>query len=200
MKLYTTAQELIRPTARYLARSLNGASNGGFLMKEVRVGVIKECRPILTNIDGHKGNTKIPMIHRTFNYMIYSGMLEKSGYAIYSKETKELSPTKKAIIEFGKNVRLTQLDLVIPALTIIQQIAEKTGQRKVKTTVLFEALDKMVASAVNEIDLSEGVRKEPRYRQVIRNLISHRVLDKTGIVQYNKETKEVELITSQMAA
>lgn len=200
MKIYTTAKELVKPTVRHIVRQMRGASNGGMELKKARKAVLNECKPIFTIIDGHYGNSKIRMIERTFNNMIYGGALEKSGYAIYSKQSKEICPTEKAIAEFGENVRLTQLDLVIPAITTIQHLVLKNGSNKVKSVELLAELDKLVANTVHPTDLEHNVRKEPRYRQVIRNLVSHRVLDKTGIVKYHSETKEFELIVKPIAA
>lgn len=200
MKIYTTAKELVKPTARYVARKMKGATNGGVALKEVRRAVLKEYQPLMTIIDGHFSRSKTRMIERTFNNMIYGGTLAKSGYAVYEKGTKEVFVTDKALTEFGKKVRLSQLDLVIPAIISLRELAAKSETGRVKSTELLKALNEMVAQDLVGEDMAVNKGNQPKYRQVIRNIVSNRVLDKTGLVKYHAETQEFEFLIAAIAA
>lgn len=200
MKLYTTAKELVKPTARYIARQLSGATNGGVALKNVRKAVLNDYKPLMTVIDGHFGNSKVRMIQRTFNSMIYSGVLLKSGYAVYDKTTKEVYVTEKAVKEFGEKVRLSQLDLIIPALVSLRSLASVSANGRVKSSDLLSALNSMVAGELAAEDMAINKSNQPKYRQVIRNLVSNRALDKTGLVKYHSETKEFEFLIAPIAA
>lgn len=200
MKLYTTAKELVKPTARYVARKLKGATNGGVALKEVRRAVLEEYKPMMTIIDGHFGGGKIRMIERSFNSMIYAGYFSKSGYGVYEKATKEVYITDKAVKEFGVKVRLSQLDLVIPALVSLRELASLSEDGRVKSSDLLKALNEQVAQDLVSEDMAINKGNQPKYRQIIRNLISNRVLDKTGLVKYHADTKEFELMIRPIAA
>ncbi|MDI6977140.1 hypothetical protein [Serratia sp. Se-RSBMAAmG] len=200
MKLYTTAKELVKPTARYVARKLKGATNGGVALKEVRRAVLEEYKPMMTIIDGHHSGGKNRMIDRSFNSMIYAGYLAKSGYGVYDKATKEVYITDKAVKEFGVKVRLSQLDLVIPALVSLRDLAVLSEDGRVKSSDLLKALNEQVAQELVAEDMAINKGNQPKYRQIIRNLISNRVLDKTGLVKYHADTKEFELMILPIAA
>ena len=199
MKIYTTAQELVKPTVRMIVRKLSGAANGGVPVKDLRKSVIAEYQPMMTVIDGHFGKSKIPMIQRTFNYMVYGGVLDKSGLAVYVKDEKSVYATNKGNKMFEQPLRINQDDLVIPAVNILRDLCDKSETGRVKTSDLFKALSAHIQSIANEEDMKFNVRKEPRYLQVIRNLISHRVLDKTGLVKYHSETKELEFLAKAVS-
>lgn len=200
MKLYTTAKELVKPTARFIARKLKGATNGGVALKEVRRAVLEEYKPMMTIIDGHYSGGKNRMIDRSFNNMIYAGYLAKSGYGVYDKTTKEVYITDKAVKEFGLKVRLSQLDLVIPALVSLRKLAVLSEDGRVKSSDLLKALNEQVAQELVAEDMVINKGNQPKYRQIIRNLISNRVLDKTGLVKYHADTKEFELMILPIAA
>lgn len=194
MKMYTTAQELLKPTMRLVIRELNGAYNVGVALKDVRKKVIAEYKPLMTVIDGHFSGGKIPMIQRTFNYMIYSGKLEKSGLGMYDRSSRSIFATAKAVELFEQPLRIIADDLVLPAINILRDLAAQSETGRVKTSVLFKALYEQMSSVANDEDKALNSRNEPRYMQVIRNLISHRKLDKTGLVKYHRETGEIEFI------
>lgn len=200
MKIYTTAKELVKPTARFVARKLQGATNGGVVLKEVRRGVLEAYKPMMTVIDGHFSGGKIRMIERSFNNMIYNQTFAKSGYGIYDKTTKEVYITEKAVKEFGLKVRLSQLDLVIPALISLRELSVVSENGRVKSLDLLKSLNASVAQDLVSEDMIVNKGNQPKYRQIIRNLISNRVLDKTGLVKYHADTQEFELLIAPIAA
>lgn len=199
MKMYTTAKELVKPTMRLIVRMTDSA-NGGMKLKELRQKVLEAYAPMMTVIDGHFSGYKQKMIYRTFNNMIYSKQLEKSGYGIYCKDIKEVQPTAKAMKEFATAIRITQEELILPAIKILREISAESENGRVSTSELFTKLSEFIKSTATEEDLKFNARNEPRYRQVIRNLVSHRALDKTGLVKYHSDTKEFEFIIKKMAA
>jgi len=200
MKIFTTSKELVKPTARYIARKMNGATNGGVALKEVRRNVLEAYKPMMTVIDGHFSGGKIRMIERAFNNMIYGGALLKSGYGVYDKSTKEVYITEKAVKEFGIKVRLSQLDLVIPALIALREPSAVSENGMVKSVDLLKTLNEKVAQNLVSEDLVMSKGGQPKYRQVIRNLVSNRALDKTGLVKYHADTQEFELLIAPIAA
>ena len=197
--MYTTAKELVKPTMRIIVRMTDSA-NGGMKLKELRKKVLSDYAPMMTIIDGHFSGGKQKMIYRTFNSMIYGKLLEKSGYGVYCKEMKEVQATAKAMKEFAPNLRITQDELVVPAIAILREMSMVSENGRVSTALLFAKLSEFIKSTATEEDMQFNVRNEPRYRQVIRNLVSHRVLDKTGLVRYHNETKEFEFLIKEMAA
>lgn len=199
MKMYTTAKELVKPTMRIIVRMTDSA-NGGMKLKELRKKVLEAYAPMMTIIDGHFSGGKQKMIYRTFNNMIYAKHLEKSGYGIYSKDTKEVQATAKAMKEFAPVLRITQDELIIQAIKILREMSMSSDNGRVSTAILFNKLSEFIKSTASEEDMKFNVRNEPRYRQVIRNLVSHRVLDKTGLVRYHNETKEFEFLIKEIAA
>lgn len=199
MKMYTTAKELVKPTMRIIVRMTDSA-NGGMKLKELRKKVLEAYAPMMTIIDGHFSGGKQKMIYRTFNNMIYAKHLEKSGYGIYSKDTKEVQATAKAMKEFAPVLRITQDELILPAIKILREISAESENGRVSTSELFTKLSEFIKSTATAEDLKFNARNEPRYRQVIRNLVSHRALDKTGLVKYHSDTKEFEFIIKKMAA
>lgn len=196
MKIYTTMEDLVKPTIRFVVKELE-KKNGknGVALKLLRKAVLEEYKPLMTLIDHHFCNTKLPMIQRTFNNMIYSKKLEKSGYGVYDQKEKLVMATEKAIKEFTTQNRLKQADLVLPALICLKELAETKKTDRIKTSDLFALMKERISeNLVNEEDLIFNTRKEARYLQVMRNLVSHRVLDRTKLVRYHSETKEFELL------
>src|SRR5436190_13578040 len=75
--------------------------------------------------------------------------------------------------------RITESDLVLPALWIIS----KAEEGEVSTTELQQALRKVMQPRGEDLEILEG-RNDDKFSQKVRNLRAHQTLEKPGYVKY----------------
>lgn len=79
--------------------------------------------------------------------------------------------------------RVRERDLVLPALQIIAVHGNQVSGLTV-TQITQELRRRMILSAEDR-QILEG-RKDDRFSQVVRNLVSHRTLEKLGLAEYKR--------------
>ncbi|WP_136657100.1 hypothetical protein [Nitratireductor sp. XY-223] len=83
------------------------------------------------------------------------------------------------------NQRIRERDLIEPVLRLIVLHGDDEGGLNV--TKLDELLREQLTLSVGDREILTG-RKDDRFSQVVRNLVSHRTLEKRGLAEYR--TKE----------
>jgi hypothetical protein len=81
--------------------------------------------------------------------------------------------------------RIREGDLVSPALRLIAEFGDP--MYGLETSVLAKKLRGVVHASEEDLEILEN-RKDDRLSQVIRNLVSHRTLEKKGLAKYRKGT------------
>ncbi len=82
-------------------------------------------------------------------------------------------------------VRIKERDLIAPALRIIAEFGD--AEFGLESAVLAKKLRESLQPSQDDLEILEG-RKDDRLSQVIRNLVSHRTLEKKGLAKYRKGT------------
>ncbi len=80
--------------------------------------------------------------------------------------------------------RTSERELIIPALKILAKSA--TASRGITTRDMARELRATIEPTVEDLKILKG-RKDDRLSQVIRNLVSHRALEKRGLATYQKD-------------
>ncbi len=81
------------------------------------------------------------------------------------------------------NERTSETDLIDPAIALIAKFGDE--ENGLEITVLAKKLREIVQPTVIDLIPLKG-RKDDRLSQVIRNLVSHRTLEKRGLATYRK--------------
>lgn len=81
------------------------------------------------------------------------------------------------------DVRIREKDLVIPALQLIAEFGDQ--EFGLEISVLVKKLREPLVPSPEDLEILKG-RKDDRLSQVIRNLVSHRTLEKKGLAKYRK--------------
>lgn len=96
--------------------------------------------------------------------------------------------------------RTFESNLITPAVLALATVYSKTGDRNIKSDDFRSTLRNMLSTTLSEEDNAMNTsRKEysngktdKRIDQIIRNLISHRKLDKMGFTEYNPMTRTMK--------
>ncbi|MDQ0997757.1 hypothetical protein QFZ34_002939 [Phyllobacterium ifriqiyense] len=81
--------------------------------------------------------------------------------------------------------RIRENDLIIPALRLIAAFGD--SEFGLESTVLAKKLREIVRPSAEDREILGG-RKDDKLSQVIRNLVSHRTLERKGLAKYRKGT------------
>lgn len=81
------------------------------------------------------------------------------------------------------NKRIKEKDLVEPTLKLIATHCDEYGGLDV--TIIDKLLREMVELSDEDKQILAG-RKDDRFSQVVRNLVSHRTLEKNGYAEYRR--------------
>jgi hypothetical protein len=80
--------------------------------------------------------------------------------------------------------RTKEADLIIPALKVLMKWIER--QKVVPTNVLSKEIRQELVPTIYDLEPLKN-RNDDRLSQVIRNLVSHRTLEKRGYAEYRKD-------------
>lgn len=81
------------------------------------------------------------------------------------------------------NARIKETDLIDPAVALIAKYGDP--EYGLEISVLSKKLREIINPAPEDLLPLKG-RKDDRLSQVIRNLVSHRTLEKRGLARYRK--------------
>jgi hypothetical protein len=81
--------------------------------------------------------------------------------------------------------RAKETDLILPALRLIARFGD--SELGLETSVLQKKLRSMLVPSAEDLEILAG-RRDDRLSQVIRNLVSHRTLEKKGLAVYRRGT------------
>jgi hypothetical protein len=81
------------------------------------------------------------------------------------------------------NERTSEADLIDPAIALIAKFGDE--ENGLEITVLAKKLREVIQPTAIDLLPLKG-RKDDRLSQVIRNLVSHRALEKSGLATYRK--------------
>lgn len=80
-------------------------------------------------------------------------------------------------------MRTRERDLIVPALRILAEYAHP--ERGMTTAELADRLRGQITPTAEDLEMLTN-RKDDRLSQVIRNLVSHRTLERRGLAVYHK--------------
>lgn len=83
----------------------------------------------------------------------------------------------------GNESRIRERDLILPALKLIADYADPEAGLSV--TEITQKLRGILRLSEADLAILTG-RKDDRFSQVVRNLVSHRTLEKEGLAEYKK--------------
>lgn len=81
------------------------------------------------------------------------------------------------------NGRTSEADLVDPAIALIARFGDE--ENGLEISVLAKKLREIIQPSPEDLVTLKG-RRDDRLSQVIRNLVSHRTLEKRGLAAYKK--------------
>lgn len=81
------------------------------------------------------------------------------------------------------NARTREVDLIDPAIALIAKYGD--GEFGLEISVLAKKLRELIPATPEDLKPLAG-RKDDRLSQVVRNLVSHRTLEKRGLAVYRK--------------
>lgn len=92
------------------------------------------------------------------------------------------------------NDRVTEKDLVFPALILLAQAKVHLTNPNVSTSVLKKSIFDNIEDDLTDIDLEPlKNRNDTKVDQVIRNLISNKTLQRVGLATYNSEDRTLKI-------
>lgn len=90
--------------------------------------------------------------------------------------------------------RISEKDLVFPALFILSQAKVHLNDPNVSTTDLKKAILSRIEDNLSDEDmLPLKNRGDSKIDQVIRNLISNKTLEKSGFAEYNSDDRTLKI-------
>ena len=81
------------------------------------------------------------------------------------------------------NERIREPDLIMPVLKLIAEHGDEYGGLDV--TKIDRLLRQQLSLSEEDKEILKG-RKDDRFSQVVRNLVSHRTLERHGVAEYRK--------------
>lgn len=90
--------------------------------------------------------------------------------------------------------RISEKNLVFPALFILSQAKVHLNDPNVSTTDLKKAIYARIEDSLSDEDLEPlKNRGDSKIDQVIRNLISNKTLEKSGFAEYNADNRTLKI-------
>lgn len=157
-----------------------------------------------------QGDIERNRIRRTIYDVLAKKVLVHRGLASYSKARSEggaeiMNITQRGMAMLGRRCadiipmpdlseeitassdapRISERDLVLPALATVVKVHEETGL-PVDMTTLREGVKRMLNISIEDLDPLDG-RRDTKIDQVIRNLRSHKTLAKEGLVHNTED-------------
>lgn len=92
------------------------------------------------------------------------------------------------------NNRITEKDVIFPALLLLAQAKFHLKDPNVPTSVLKKSIFGNIEDNLSDEDLAPlKNRNDTKVDQVIRNLVSNKTLEKGGLATYNQENRTLQI-------
>lgn len=98
------------------------------------------------------------------------------------------------------NNRITEKNVIFPALLLLAQAKFHLKDPNVPTSILKKSIFGNIEDDLSDEDLAPlKNRNDTKVEQVIRNLVSNKTLEKSGLATYNNEKRTLQITDAGLA-